>query len=171
MVHCRAAAILCSVNSGASMPKKCRILLAKSLVTQTTNPIMNPAELAVYFERQFENSTFHIVLGSYIYSACELAPLYAACLHFIFCFNGGCLVFSAHLSPCFAHGSCAKWCDLKFPWLMSIINSITMDQLRCQKIKWLWLNLFWLWAVAEMSHIFHSVGEPRHRERFEKTSK
>ena len=95
MVHRRAAAILCSVNSGASMPKKCRILLAKSLVTQTTNPIMNPAELAIYFERQLQNSTFHIVLGSCIYSACELAPLYAACLHFIFVSTVGALFLSS----------------------------------------------------------------------------
>lgn len=95
VVHRRAAAILCSVNSGASMPKKCRILLAKSLVTQTTNPIMNPAELAVYFERQLQNSTFHIVLGSYIYSACELAPLYAVCLHFIFVSTVGALFLSS----------------------------------------------------------------------------
>lgn len=73
------------------MTKKCGILLAKSLVTQATNPIMNPAKLAVYFERQLENSTFHIVLGSW----CELAPLYAACLHFIFVSTVGALFLSS----------------------------------------------------------------------------
>lgn len=93
MVHCRAAAILCSVNSGASMNKKCGILLAKSLVTQATNPIMNPAELAVYFERQLQNSTFHMFWGHVFIP--QLAPLYAACLHFIFVSTVGALFLSS----------------------------------------------------------------------------
>ena len=147
---------------GNSPGKAANLEILPSLVTQTTNPTVNPAVLvyidsllwkAVWIKQHFTFFWGHVCMPH------VNLPHFMPHASTLSLFQRWVPCFSAHLSQCFAHGSRAKWCDLKFPSLMTI-NSITMDQLRCQKIKWLWLNFFWLWAVAEMSH-FHSLGELR----------